>query len=146
MLRLSFIALLLFASFYLSAQNLLPRPPQINVSSYILVEPVTGKVLAEFNADDQIEPASMTKVMTGYIAADQLQRNLVRADDEVLISTKAWKMEGSRMFIEAGKRVSFEDLVKGVVIQSGNDASVAIAEYLGGTEEGLLQCLPDIQQ
>ena len=141
MLRLSLTALLLFTSFYTSAQNLLPRPPQINVSSYILVEPVTGKVLAEFNADDQIEPASMTKVMTGYIAADQLQRNLVRGDDEVLISTKAWKMEGSRMFIEAGKRVSFEDLVKGVVIQSGNDASVAIAEYLGGTEEGFVDIM-----
>ena len=141
MLRLSLTALLLFTSFYSNAQNLLPRPPQINVSSYILVEPVTGKVLAEFNADDQIEPASMTKVMTGYIAADQLQRNLVRGDDEVLISTKAWKMEGSRMFIEAGKRVSFEDLVKGVVIQSGNDASVAIAEYLGGTEEGFVDIM-----
>ena len=141
MFRLSLTALLLFTSFYSSAQNLLPRPPQINVSSYILVEPVTGKVLAEFNADDQIEPASMTKVMTGYIAADQLQRNLVRGDDEVLISTKAWKMEGSRMFIEAGKRVSFEDLVKGVVIQSGNDASVAIAEYLGGTEEGFVDIM-----
>lgn len=141
MLRLSLTALLLFTSFYSSAQNLLPRPPQINVTSYILVEPVTGKVLAEFNADDQIEPASMTKVMTGYIAADQLHRNLVRADDEVLISTKAWKMEGSRMFIEAGKRVSFEDLLKGVVIQSGNDASVAIAEYLGGTEEGFVDIM-----
>ena len=141
MLRISITALLLFTSFYSNAQNLLPRPPQINVASYILVEPVTGKVLAEFNADDQIEPASMTKVMTGYIAADQLHRNLVRADDEVLISTKAWKMEGSRMFIEAGKRVSFEDLVKGVVIQSGNDASVAIAEYLGGTEEGFVDIM-----
>ena len=137
----SLTALLLFTSFYSNAQNLLPRPPQINVTSYILVEPVTGKVLAEFNADDQIEPASMTKVMTGYIAADQLHRNLVRADDEVLISTKAWKMEGSRMFIEAGKRVSFEDLIKGVVIQSGNDASVAIAEYLGGTEEGFVDIM-----
>ena len=141
MLRLSITALLLCTSFYSNAQNLLPRPPQINVTSYILVEPVTGKVLAEFNADDQIEPASMTKVMTGYIAADQLHRNLVRADDEVLISTKAWKMEGSRMFIEAGKRVSFEDLLKGVVIQSGNDASVAIAEYLGGTEEGFVDIM-----
>ena len=141
MLRLSITALLIFTSFYSNAQNLLPRPPQINVTSYILVEPVTGKVLAEFNADDQIEPASMTKVMTGYIAADQLHRNLVRADDEVLISTKAWKMEGSRMFIEAGKRVSFEDLIKGVVIQSGNDASVAIAEYLGGTEEGFVDIM-----
>lgn len=141
MLRLSITALLIFTSFYSNAQNLLPRPPQINVTSYILVEPVTGKVLAEFNADDQIEPASMTKVMTGYIAADQLHRNLVRADDEVLISTKAWKMEGSRMFIEAGKRVSFEDLLKGVVIQSGNDASVAIAEYLGGTEEGFVDIM-----
>jgi len=141
MLRLTLITLLLYSSLDSNSQNLLPRPPQINVSSYILVEPVTGKVLAEFNSDDQIEPASMTKVMTGYIAADQLQRNLVRPDDEVLISTKAWKMEGSRMFIEAGKRVSFEDLVKGIVIQSGNDASVAVAEYLGGTEEGFVDIM-----
>lgn len=139
--RITLYFLFIFFSLDSDSQNLLPRPPQINVSSYILVEPVSGTVLAEFNADDQIEPASMTKIMTGYIAADQLHRNLVRPDDEVLISTKAWKMEGSRMFVEAGKRVKFEDLLRGVVIQSGNDATVAIAEHLGGNEEGFVDIM-----
>ncbi|MGA1761916.1 MAG: D-alanyl-D-alanine carboxypeptidase family protein [Gammaproteobacteria bacterium] len=141
MLRFLSITFLLIQSSLVESQNIVPRPPQINVSSYILIEPNSSTVLAEFNADDHIEPASMTKVMTGYIAADQLHRNLVKPTDEVLISSKAWKMEGSRMFIEEGKRVSFEDLLKGVVIQSGNDASVAIAEYLGGTEEGFVDIM-----
>lgn len=141
MLRFLLTTFLLLLGSLVESQNVVPRPPQINVSSYILMEPNSGTVLAEFNADDQIEPASMTKVMTGYIAADQLHRNLVKPTDQVLISSKAWKMEGSRMFIEEGKRVSFEDLLKGVVIQSGNDASVAIAEYLGGTEEGFVDIM-----
>lgn len=141
MLRFLLTIFLLLLGSLVESQNVVPRPPQINVSSYILMEPNSGTVLAEFNADDQIEPASMTKVMTGYIAADQLHRNLVKPTDQVLISSKAWKMEGSRMFIEEGKRVSFEDLLKGVVIQSGNDASVAIAEYLGGTEEGFVDIM-----
>ena len=94
----------------------------------------TNTVIAEFNSDELIEPASMTKVMTGYVVADQIENQLINQDDMVLVSEKAWKMEGSKMFIEAGKKVSILDLLKGIIIQSGNDASVAIAEYVGGTE------------
>ena len=83
----------------------------------------------------------MTKIMTSYVVADQISNDLISIDDEVLISEKAWRMEGSRMFIEAGKKVSVLDLLKGIIIQSGNDASVAIAEYAGGTERGFVDLM-----
>ena len=88
-----------------SAQSIVPTPPELNLSSYILMDATTGKILAESNSNSQIEPASMTKVMTGYIVADQIEQGMISNDDNVLISRKAWKMEGSRMFIEVGKRV-----------------------------------------
>ena len=110
-----------------SAQSIVPTPPELNLTSYILMDATTGKILAESNSNSQIEPASMTKVMTGYIVADQIEQDMISNDDNVLISRKAWKMEGSRMFIEVGKRVSVKDLLKGLVIQSGNDAAVALA-------------------
>ena len=118
-----------------SAQAIVPTPPELNLSSYILMDATTGKSLAESNSNSQIEPASMTKVMTGYIVADQIEQGMISNDDNVLISRKAWKMEGSRMFIEVGKRVSVKDLLKGLVIQSGNDAAVALAEYVAGSEQ-----------
>ena len=118
-----------------SAQSIVPTPPELNLSSYILMDATTGKILAESNSNSQIEPASMTKVMTGYIVADQIEQDMISNDDNVLISRKAWKMEGSRMFIEVGKRVSVKDLLKGLVIQSGNDAAVALAEYVAGSEQ-----------
>ena len=96
-----------------------------------IIEPNTNTVIAEFNSSDLIEPASMTKVMTGYVVSDQIKNELISLNDQVLISEKAWKMEGSKMFIEVGKKVSILDLLKGIIIQSGNDASVAIAEYVG---------------
>jgi D-alanyl-D-alanine carboxypeptidase (penicillin-binding protein 5/6) len=83
----------------------------------------------------------MTKIMTSYVLADQIANDLVSLDDQVLISEKAWRMEGSKMFIEAGKKVSISDLLKGIIIQSGNDASVAIAEYAGGTESGFVDLM-----
>jgi D-alanyl-D-alanine carboxypeptidase (penicillin-binding protein 5/6) len=83
----------------------------------------------------------MTKIMTSYVVADQIANNLISHEDQVLISEKAWKMEGSKMFIEAGKKVSVSDLLKGIIIQSGNDASVAIAEYAGGTERGFVDLM-----
>ena len=113
----------------------MPTPPELNLTSYILIDATTGKILAESNSNSQIEPASMTKVMTGYIVADQIEQDMISNDDNVLISRKAWKMEGSRMFIEVGKRVSVKDLLKGLVIQSGNDAAVALAEYVAGSEQ-----------
>ncbi|MDA9668048.1 D-alanyl-D-alanine carboxypeptidase [Pseudomonadota bacterium] len=122
----------------LSAQSLVPKAPKLNLSSYILIEASTNTVIAEFNSDNQIAPASMTKVMSGYVMADQIANGSISLDDKVLISEKAWKTGGSKMFIEAGKRVSVKDLLSGIVIQSGNDATIAMAEYVAGSEEGFV--------
>ena len=122
----------------LSAQSLLPKPPKLNLNSYILIEASTNTVIAEFNSDNQIAPASMTKVMSGYVMADQIANGSISLDDKVLISEKAWKTGGSKMFIEAGKRVSVKDLLSGIIIQSGNDATIAMAEYVAGSEEGFV--------
>ena len=132
---------LVFVSSSLISQSFVPNAPELNLKSYILLEPNTNTVIAEFNSDELIEPASMTKVMTGYVVADQIENQLINQDDMVLVSEKAWKMEGSKMFIEAGKKVSILDLLKGIIIQSGNDASVAIAEYVGGTERGFVDLM-----
>tara|TARA_B100001057_G_scaffold120887_3_gene119627 strand:- start:5906 stop:7069 length:1164 start_codon:yes stop_codon:yes gene_type:complete len=129
------------SSTYVSGQSFVPNAPELDLKSYILIEPETNTVIAEFNAEGQIEPASMTKVMTAYVVADQISNNLINIDDQVLISEKAWKMGGSKMFIEVGKRVSISDLLKGIIIQSGNDAAVAIAEYVGGTEDGFVDLM-----
>ena len=134
------IYFLLIVPFYmdLSAQSLVPKAPKLNLSSYILIEASTNTVIAEFNSDNQIAPASMTKVMSGYVIADQIANGSISLDDKVLISEKAWKTGGSKMFIEAGKRVSVEDLLSGIVIQSGNDATIAMADYVAGSEEGFV--------
>jgi len=120
------------------AQSMVPKAPKLNLAGYILLEANTNTVLAEFNSDDQISPASMTKVMSGYVIADQLANGAISLDDKVLISEEAWKTGGSKMFIEAGKRVLVRDLLAGIVIQSGNDATVAMAEYVAGSEEGFV--------
>ncbi|MDA9869569.1 D-alanyl-D-alanine carboxypeptidase [Gammaproteobacteria bacterium] len=122
----------------LSAQSLVPKAPKLNLSSYILIEASTNTVIAEFNSDNQIAPASMTKVMSGYVIADQIANGSISLDDKVLISEKAWKTGGSKMFIEAGKKVSVKDLLSGIIIQSGNDATIAMAEYVAGSEEGFV--------
>ena len=134
------IYFLLIVPFFmdLSAQSLVPKAPKLNLSSYILIEASTNTVIAEFNSDNQIAPASMTKVMSGYVMADQIANGSISLDDKVLISEKAWKTGGSKMFIEAGKRVSVKDLLSGIIIQSGNDASIAMAEYVAGSEEGFV--------
>jgi len=122
----------------LTAQSLVPKAPMLNLSSYILIEANTNTVIAEFNSDNQIAPASMTKVMSGYVIADQIANGSISLDDKVLISEKAWKTGGSKMFVEAGKRVSVKDLLSGIIIQSGNDATIAMAEYVAGSEEGFV--------
>ena len=135
-----FIYFLLFVPFCidLTAQSMVPKAPKLNLSSYILMEASTNTVIAEFNSDNQIAPASMTKVMSGYVIADQVANGSISLDDKVLISEKAWKTGGSKMFIEAGKRVSVKDLLSGIIIQSGNDATIAMAEYVAGSEEGFV--------
>jgi len=111
-----------------------PTPPAIKARAYFLQDYDSGSVLVEVNADERVEPASLTKMMTVYVALAQLTEGKFQIDDLVLISKKAWKMGGSKMFIEVGKEVPVEDLLKGVIIQSGNDASVALAEFVAGDE------------
>ena len=123
------------------AQSFIPNAPTLDLKSYILIEPNTNTVIASFNEDAPIEPASMTKVMSSYVVADQIANDFLSLDDNVLVSEKAWRMEGSKMFIEQGKRVSVLDLLKGIIIQSGNDATVALAEYVGGTEDGFVDLM-----
>ena len=138
MKKLIYFLLLAPCCFELAAQSMVPKAPKLNLSSYILLEASTNTVIAEFNSDNQIAPASMTKVMSGYVIADQIANGSISLDDQVLISEKAWKTGGSKMFIEAGKRVSVKDLLSGIIIQSGNDATIAMAEYVAGSEEGFV--------
>ena len=120
----------------LSAQIARSIPaPDIDVTSYILIEQGSGDVLAEKKADERVEPASITKIMTTYVTGQALKEGLISLDDQVVVSTKAWKMGGSKMFIEAGKKVTVDQLLDGIIIQSGNDASVALAEHIAGTEK-----------
>ncbi|GLQ32451.1 D-alanyl-D-alanine carboxypeptidase family protein [Litoribrevibacter albus] len=131
------ISFLLFCLSSLSlAATLIPASPQLAASAYILLDANSGKVLVENNPDERVPPASLTKMMTSYIAVEEIQRGNISLDDEVLVSEKAWRMPGSRMFIEVGKKVKVEDLLRGIIIQSGNDASVAMAEHVAGSEAG----------
>ena len=127
------INLLLALTFYVSAA--IPNPPDLGVGSYVLYEPTTKKILVSFNADEPVQPASLTKLMTSYVVADYIKEDFISLDDAPKISIKAWKTEGSRMFIREGKKVPVSELIKGMIIQSGNDASVALAEHVAGSEE-----------
>ena len=118
-----------------AAPIIIPAAPQIGAESYLLIDAATGDVLASENARMRLPPASLTKIMTSYIIADEIEQGRITQDDRVPISVKAWRMEGSRMFIREGTEVSVADLLRGIVIQSGNDASVAMAEYIAGDEE-----------
>lgn len=115
--------------------HVVPSPPKTAAEAYILIDYNSGKIIASQNADMRVEPASLTKIMTGYVVINELSNGNISLDDMVTISPKAWKMPGSKMFIEVGKKVSVHDLIKGMVIQSGNDASVALAEHIAGSEE-----------
>ncbi len=112
-----------------------PAPPQVAAKSYLLVDFDSGKVLAESNADKPVEPASITKLMTAYVVYKELEAGRLSLQDKVTVSEKAWRMGGSRMFLKLGSEVSVDELLNGLIIQSGNDASVALAEHIAGTEE-----------
>ncbi|WP_156524492.1 D-alanyl-D-alanine carboxypeptidase family protein, partial [Halomonas sp. G11] len=115
-------------------QTLIPAPPQLAASSWILMDADSGKVLAQHNADERLPPASLTKLMTAYLVERELDRGSIALDDQVSISEKAWRTGGSKMFVEVGDQVAVEDLLHGIIIVSGNDASVAMAEHLAGGE------------
>tara|TARA_B100001029_G_scaffold51375_1_gene41068 strand:- start:22703 stop:23863 length:1161 start_codon:yes stop_codon:yes gene_type:complete len=125
----------------LAEESFIPDPPSLNATNYILMDSVSGRILAEKGADEKIEPASITKIMTGYVAADQAEKGFVSLSDEVFISENCWRKQGSKMFIREGTRVLLSDLIKGMVIQSGNDASCAIAEHVAVSEEGFVQLM-----
>ena len=118
-----------------ATQVIIPDPPPLDVKAYILMDFDSGAVIAHKNADDPASPASITKLMTAYLVYEALARGAFELDDEIPVSERAWKTEGSRMFIEAGSKARVEDLLLGVVVQSGNDASVALAEHVAGSEE-----------
>jgi len=127
---------IVFFLFWIVSANAedLPTAPDINVDSFLLVDFYSGAELAAKNQDKRIEPASITKLMTAYVIYNELKKGNITLKDKVLISEKAWKMEGSRMFVEAGKKVPIKRMLSGLIIQSGNDAAIAIAEHIAGSE------------
>lgn len=128
-------ALLLMGQLALAANPLIPAAPQIAGKGFLLIDAHSGKVLVSQNADETLPPASLTKMMTSYIATHELDKGNISKDDKVRVSIKAWKTPGSRMFIKEGTSVAVEDLLRGIIIQSGNDASVAMAEFIAGSED-----------
>jgi D-alanyl-D-alanine carboxypeptidase (penicillin-binding protein 5/6) len=127
------LAMLYSASSWAAAKPI-PDPPTLNATSYFLFDFDSGRVLAEKNPDDHVEPASITKLMTAYLVDKAVADGDTTLDEMVTISEKAWRMKGSKMFVEVGKQVSVDDLLRGLIIQSGNDASVALAEHIAGSE------------
>ncbi len=118
-----------------SIPGIAPKPPVVAATAYLLIDANSGVILAEKNSDAQVEPASLTKMMTMYIVDNELKSGSIKLSDEVLISKNAWKAQGSRMFVQVDTRVPVEDLIKGIIIQSGNDSTIAMAEHIAGSEE-----------
>jgi len=119
----------------------LPAPPRVNAKAQLLMDYHSGQILAENNIDTPLEPASLTKVMTVYVVANELKEGNISLENEVVVSEKAWRMSGSRTFIEVNKKIPLKTLLMGVVIQSGNDASVALAEHVSGSEEVFVELM-----
>ena len=146
--RFRLIPLFLLSLVCISAQAAvpIPKPPALDARSYVLIDFQTGRVLAADKADEKMEPASITKLMTAYITFEALREKRLSLTEEVLVSENAWRTGGSASggsttFLEVNSRVPVEVLIKGMIIQSGNDASIALAEKLGGTESGFVQMM-----
>lgn len=137
---LTLLAWILSGALSVSAAPL-PAPPQLSANSFLLFDHVSGEVLAAKDPDKRIEPASLTKMMTAYIVASELKRGSVSLDEPVIVSAEAQAMPGSRMFIEADTIVPLGDLLRGLIIQSGNDASVALAEHIAASEAGFVDMM-----
>jgi len=119
----------------------IPKAPDVNARAYILVDHFSGRVLAEDHADEREEPASLTKLMTSYAVFKALKENRLKLTDPITISEHAWRSEGSRTFVQVGSTVPAEILIKGMIVQSGNDATIALAEKIGGTESAFAQLM-----
>lgn len=138
--RILCLSVILALAWISSASALpIPEPPNFSATSFILVDHDSGQVLAAKNAEKRIEPASITKIMTSYIVFDELDKGKLALDDKVTISEHAWRMGGSKMFVEVDKQVSVEKLLHGMITSSGNDATVALAEHLAGSEATFAQ-------
>ena len=135
-------ALFLFAA-SLSAHAQAPQPPELAAKAYLLLDVSAGQVLASKDADAPVEPASLTKLMTAYLVFDALKAKKITLTQTLPVSQRAWKMPGSRMFIDPKMQVPVEDLIKGMIVQSGNDATMALAEGVGGTAERFVQLMND---
>ena len=120
-----------------------PTPPDVDARAYILIDYTSGQALAQRNADTRMEPASLTKLMTCYVVFHALKAGTLKLDDQVTISEHAWRAEGSRTFVQVGSKVPAEVLIKGMIVQSGNDATIALAERGGGTEGTFVQLMND---
>jgi D-alanyl-D-alanine carboxypeptidase (penicillin-binding protein 5/6) len=118
-----------------------PKPPSLDARAYVLMDYQSGRVLAGDKADVQMEPASITKLMSGYVIFRALREKRLSLNDNVTISEHAWKAEGSRTFAQVGTQIPVDVLIKGMIVQSGNDATIALAEKIGGTEEGFVQMM-----
>ena len=142
----SFRLMSILASFTLIASGAfaavpVPKPPAIDARAYVLIDFQTGRVLASYKPDVQSEPASITKLMTGYGVFRAIREKRLSGTDNVTISEHAWKAEGSRTFAQVGTQIPVDVLIKGMIVQSGNDATIALAEKLGGTEDGFVQMM-----
>jgi len=119
----------------------LPAPPEIAARNYLLMDLTSGQVLASRDVDAQIRPASLTKLMTSYLVFEALRAKKITLEQRLPVSELAWKMPGSRMFIDPKMQVPVEDLLKGMIVQSGNDASMALAEGVGGSADNFVRMM-----
>jgi D-alanyl-D-alanine carboxypeptidase (penicillin-binding protein 5/6) len=141
LLRTTLIGFLMGLTCVFQAQAQVPQPPEIAARAYLLVDLTAQQTLAELDADKPIEQASLTKLMTAYIVFDALKAKKISLQQTFGVSERAWKMPGSRMFIDPKMKVPVEDLIKGMIVQSGNDATMALAEGVGGTAEHFVQMM-----
>ncbi len=149
-LRMCLLSLFFLAPISMAATNTtphaVPAAPEVGADAYILVDYLSGKVLAEKESKKRIDPASLTKMMTVYVFDHELKNGRFTLDDEITVSETAWKTEGSRMFVPVGKKIPAKELLRGVIIQSGNDATVAIAEYVAGSEKSFTDLMNQYAQ
>ena len=143
-----FLSMLVFGQLIFSSalaatatSAIIPAAPPLDAAAYLLIDADSGKILVEHSSQQRLPPASLTKIMTSYVAASLIHAGTLRLDEDVDVSVKAWRMEGSRMFIKEGTRVKVSDLLRGIIIQSGNDASVAIAEHIAGNEDAFVDMM-----
>lgn len=141
--RVAAVFFLLALPLSAAAGTAVPPPPQLAAKSWVLMDAASGTVLVDHEGRTRLPPASLTKLMTSHVAALALQRDRLKETDLVTISEKAWRMGGSKMFVMVGDKVAVSDLLRGIIVQSGNDASIALAEHIAGSEETFAALMND---